>query len=123
MTRTFYLLISISLLISSCYYDNEEELYPSVVCNTQNVSYKSDIQPILTSKCLLCHSNASAPSIGNNIMLEGYNNLKVYVNNNKLLGSVMHSNGFSPMPKGGSKLVDCDLQKIESWINAGSPDN
>ena len=53
--------------------------------------------------------------------LEGYAKLKSYVDNGKLLGSIKHSPGFSPMPKGQAKLVDCDIEKIEAWVAAGAP--
>ena len=123
MTKISFFCALISFCCMSCYYDNEEELYPATTCNAENISYNSDVLPILNSKCLTCHNTVSAPSIGNNINMEGYNNLKVYINNNKFIGAIRHSNGFSPMPKGSSKLPACEILKIESWVNAGSPEN
>ena len=50
------------LLLQSCYYDSVEELYPNPVeCDTTNVSYATDVWPIIESNCVVCHSGA-APS-------------------------------------------------------------
>lgn len=121
LTLFFALVVLVSF--QACYYDNEEELYPNITCNTDNIKYSSDINAILTTRCLSCHNAASASSIGAGINLEGYNNLKVWIDNNRFMGAIRHSAGFSPMPKGGSKLPDCELKKIESWANAGFPNN
>ena len=107
-------------LFSSCYYDSEEDLYPATECLTTNVSFSADIVPILNNSCIGCHS-ASA-NLGN-ISLEGYNAVKVHVQNGKLLGSVKHLSGFSAMPQGAPKLESCKILKMEAWINAGSPNN
>ena len=83
---------------TGCYYDVEETLYPSTgPCITADLSYKTDIVPILDNSCMVCHSNAA--NLGN-VSLEGYDNLKVYVTNGKLLGSIKHESGYSAMPAG-----------------------
>ncbi|MEE4178386.1 MAG: cytochrome c [Bacteroides sp.] len=107
------------LLFSGCYYDSEEYLYPgNTPCDTENVTYQGFVAGLMQSHCNSCH-NASNPS--GNVMTDTYNNLMVIVNNGKLNGAINHLSGFSPMPKGGNKLPDCDLQKIAAWIEAGSP--
>ena len=110
------------VILSSCYYDNEEELYPPVTCETTNMSLQSDIAPILNQNCYRCHSTANSPS-NSGINLEEYNELIKYVNNGELLGAIKHESGFSPMPKDGGKLSNCDIAKIESWVLAGALDN
>jgi mono/diheme cytochrome c family protein len=76
--------------------------------------------PLLQSNCNGCHSQAA---LSGGVNLEGHNRVKIFADNGRLLGAVSHAAGFSPMPKGGSKLPDCEINKIKSWINAGSPDN
>ena len=107
-------------VLASCYYDSEENLYPPVDCVTTGISFSSDVAPILDASCNACHS-ASANLGG--INLEGYNSVKQYVQNGKLIGSIRHQSGFSAMPQGAPKLESCKILKIESWINAGSPNN
>lgn len=106
---------------SSCYYDKEEELYPPVTqCDTSGVGYQATIVPLMKSYCNACH-NSSSPSGG--IATDNYQGLKVIALNGKLYGSIAHLSGYSPMPKGGNKLSDCDIKKVKVWIDAGSPEN
>lgn len=104
----------------SCTSHNEEELYPDQPCDTLQVTYSSSIVPIINLHCLACHS-AVAPSSG--IPLEGYDHLKAMVDAERLVGSVRHVSGFSAMPQNAPKLPECDLDKIEIWVNQGAPDN
>lgn len=120
-----YLLIFplIIIFISSCYYDNEEDLYPVLNndCDTTYVSFTPIISNILQNNCLSCHSNATAASSGNNIKLENYTDV---VNRaDAFLGSIRHDTPYSPMPKNGGKLNTCILLQVEKWIDNGTPEN
>jgi hypothetical protein len=107
--------------LSACYYDKEDELYPaSGGCDTTNVTYAATMAPLMQTHCNSCHSAGAASG---NIVTATYEGLKSIAINGKLYGSISHSPGFSAMPKGGNKLPDCDLKKINAWINAGSPNN
>ena len=114
------LLLVFTLGLSACYYDVEEEIYPEKECDTDSVSYQADIVPVLMDNCFVCHS-AQARQGG--IILEGYDQVKEKVNSGQLLGAIRHDPGFSPMPQGGAKLPECTIQKIESWIADGAPNN
>jgi hypothetical protein len=118
-----YLIISIlaaSTIFGSCYYDVEEELYPTLECSTNGVTYSGVVEPIIKSKCYKCHDAANN---NGNITLEGYANLKQYVDSGQLLGAIKHLSGFSAMPKNEAKLIDCNIQKIEAWVNEGALQN
>lgn len=104
----------------SCYYDTEEELYPTIECSTTDMSYQADILPIFQNNCYQCHDAAN--NFGG-ITLEGFEQVKNYVNNNQLLGVIKHEAGFSPMPKNTAKLLDCEIEKIEAWISDGALNN
>jgi mono/diheme cytochrome c family protein len=120
------LLSTFAVVLGSCYYDNEEELYPQpVACDTTNVTYAGTVNPILDQECLSCHSGG-APSAG--IRLETYDDIAAAAaipegTFGSLLGVIKHSIGNSPMPKGGNKLSDCKIQQIEKWINEGALNN
>lgn len=109
----------------SCYYDKEEELYPPTGCDTTSITYSSTVQPILDNRCYGCHANAVANVAGAGLSFEGHPNLKQYLDSNqdRFLGAIEHSPGYSPMPKGGSILPDCDLQNIRLWVEQGYPNN
>lgn len=112
--------------LSSCYYDNEEELYEhvqTIQCDTTNVTYSATIKPIMQENCNSCH-NQAGPSGG--VATDTYAGLQAITAaglNDKLWGAVAHVNGFSPMPQGGNKLSDCNLAKIRVWINGGALNN
>lgn len=123
--KNIVLLLSVSLfalLVSTtgCYYDKEEILYPQSVCDTSNVTYSSSVVPILVSNCTSCHAG-NTPSAG--IKLDAYADVKIQVTNGKLWGSVSHAPNFSPMPKNGAKMSNCNFGKIKKWIDAGALNN
>jgi len=108
------------LALAGCYYDVEEELYPDTGCDTAQISFAADVLPIIENRCYKCHDAAS--NFGN-VTLEGYDNLLVYANNGKLLGVIRREPGYSPMPKNEPPLLECEIAKIEAWIQAGAPNN
>lgn len=114
------LLFGTLVFFASCYYDNEETLYPPTECMTENMSYQADIIPILESNCYVCHS--AAANLGN-ITLEGYSEVKKYVDSGQLMGAINHEQGFFFMPKDAPQLNECTIEKIEAWISDGAPDN
>lgn len=122
MKRFLSGLIAASAILTAggCYYDVEEDLYGPVICTTENQSYVHDVVPIIQNNCYVCH--AQGVNLGN-VTLEGYNSLKVYVDNGKLVGVINHSSGFPQMPQGASKLSDCNISKIEAWIDQGALNN
>ena len=111
---------------SSCYYDNEEYLYPATAdCNTDNMSYANDVWPVISSSCTGCHGGAN-PSGG--IKLENYTDVSgagaIQAGNyGSLYGAISHASGNSPMPKNSNKLPDCTISKIKAWIDQGMQDN
>jgi hypothetical protein len=125
--RFFSLLISVFALImgsaflSSCYYDNEEYLYPpggQVACDTLSPTYALSIAPIFASNCNGCHGSAS-PS--GNVITDNYADLNAKYD--KIWLSINHLPGASAMPQGGGKLSDCDISKIRQWNNLGRHNN
>lgn len=126
INKSFQGLLLISILIlsislNSCYYDNEEELYPEgYACDTTNITYATVVAPILTDYCIGCHSG-NAPSAG--ITLDNYTDLQTVINSGQFRGSINHESNFSAMPKNSPKLSDCNLAKINKWLDSGAPNN
>lgn len=100
--------------------ENEECDPDAGGCNTDNVSFANDLQPVLTNTCVGCHSGA-APSGG--ISLNSYTGVKQVVDNGRLLGAINWEAGFSSMPQGGDQLSDCVIDQFTAWINDGAPNN
>jgi cytochrome c5 len=90
------------------------------VCDTTAVKFALFVQPLVQNKCQGCHG-ATNPSGG--IALSNYTEIKASVNTGKFWGSIKYLQGFSPMPKGGSQLSTCELDKINAWIKRGALNN
>ncbi len=119
----FILFLYIGFLSQSCYYDNQEELYQHVQqenCVATSATFAADITPILTSHCIRCHRNGREDG---GVNLEGYNNVKPYVDDNSLYGTTNHEAGFSVMPTSGVKIPFCEIEKMRLWIEAGALNN
>jgi hypothetical protein len=111
------------MMLSSCYYDNEEDLYQFITdppCDTVNVSYAQTILPVLQTHCYSCHD---AGTKSGNVDLETFSALKQVAGDGRLYGSIAHLEGFSAMPKGGNSLADCAIKQTKAWIDSGSPQN
>jgi hypothetical protein len=100
----------------SCYYDNEEALYPEFnpECDTITVTYSGTIQPMLANNCLTCHNNAAT---GGSILLNSYGQVVAYAP--RITGAIKHQGSFSPMPKDSPKLKDCLIAQWDIWVNKG----
>lgn len=118
--KNVILFFAAAFLLTSCDYDVAEELYPIDECQTEDLSYSMDIIPIIDANCYRCHDMQT--NLGN-ITLEGYDNIKVYVDNGKLLGAIKRESGFSAMPQDTDKIDQCLINKIEQWILDGAENN
>jgi hypothetical protein len=108
------------LFFVSCYYDNEEALYPTLsnACDTTNVTYNGTIAPILSSYCTTCHSG-SVPSGG--ISLTSFSAVQT-VASSGLLMNALTGNGVPVMPVSGT-LPACKLSQFQIWIRNGILNN
>lgn len=126
----FWALTVFTLLLSSCYYDNMEELYvkdPSdttAACDTLSVmSFATHIQPILSSQCSN-NNNSCHGALSTVLNLSDYAGVKGAADAGKLVGVITWASGFSQMPKGStSKIDECSIGKIKKWVAAGAPNN
>src|SRR5579883_1932293 len=105
--------VVVGLSVAGCYYDNQQDLYPSssnATCDTTGVTLSGTLMPILNANCnSQCHSSTLAPTLGNNIKLDTYTGIQPYAANGHLIGAITHSAGFYAMPLSGSPLTPCDI--------------
>lgn len=91
----------------------------TISCDTsQSITYTNSIKQIFDTYCVGCHN---ANNMGGGYALDSYAGCVNCANSGRLLGAIKWLSGFSPMPKGGSKLSNCNIAKIEKWINSGKP--
>lgn len=89
-------------------------------CNTANVSYAANIQPVIQNNCVGCHSGNAASG---GVRLSTHAEVKQVADNGRLFGAVSWQEGFVNMPFGGSQLPPCTIDQIEAWIAEGALDN
>ena len=119
------LFIIIVIFFASCYYDNEEALYPSynTKCDTANVTftrtiYSGTIAPLLSNNCTSCHSGG-APS--GSISLTSYTSVQASAANGTLMNA-LKGTGVPAMPPSGS-LTACKITQVRIWIKNGILNN
>jgi hypothetical protein len=109
--------------LNACTKQNEETLMQESgiqPCDSSNMSYATDIQPILEFNCVSCH-NSSISNLG--VILTDYNDILIQVNNGNLINVIEHNPGYPQMPFGLPQLPTCTINKILAWVNRGAPNN
>jgi hypothetical protein len=110
------LFLCLTLIITSCYYDNEEELYPVIDnnCDTTNITYAGTVKKMIDESCIGCHSSGT-------VVLTNYTQISSQAT--AILGSIKHEGGYKAMPQGAAKLSDCKINQFDIWITQGKPNN
>lgn len=106
----------LSIIVSSCYNDNKENIYskqPNYDCNTSGITFSNDITPIMENYCVSCHS-------GGNFDATDYNS--IVLNATDIVDRI-NATDDTRMPKNLPPLTDCEISKIEIWVTDGSPKN
>jgi hypothetical protein len=99
--------------------NNEFDLYGEVECDTLNLTWQTDIAEILEFNCVPCHGPNRSER---NVRHDSYTSELSYVNDGRLRGVINHLPGYPQMPKNSPKLPDCELEKINIWLDNGAPE-
>ena len=113
------LLFAMLVLIGFVACGDDEDLV-TMTCETDGLTYNSVVADILntsraTSSCHASNTNTTFP-------MGDYTEAFAAVGEGRIIGAINHESGFSQMPKGGTKLDDCTIDKLTSWINDGAPE-
>jgi len=111
-------------VLSFCTNDNEEDLYsntPVVECKSTNISYNTDVKPILDLNCAFsgCHGAQSASGGINLSSPESIQQISAEL----IINSINHAPNAYAMPPTGQKLSNCNIQLITNWLNEGAQNN
>lgn len=102
--------------LTGCYYDNEEDLYPSNGNGIGEVSYQQHIQPLMQQYC----ATAGCHVAGNSIPpLTNYDEVAVIAANGTLNQRVLIDR---TMPPAGPLSTDART-RIKIWLDAGYKNN
>ena len=90
-------------------------------CGGTTPTYTADIKPILDASCAKsgCHD---AITMQNGVNLSTYATASVISQQERFLGVIEHRAGFPQMPFDGPKLPDHQIQLLNCWVEAGSPE-
>jgi hypothetical protein len=125
ITAILFSTLLILILLSTCFYDSEEYLFPKInnQCDTNGTVHFTTVDTVLQSNCLGCHDKSSK------VNLDGYKYVYPYAKDfskNPLIpilqGVIRRHSGFKPMPP-DVVLDTCSIRKIEIWIEQGAIDN
>ena len=112
--NSLFVYILLLIIIQSCYYDNEEELYPNAsLCDTTNVDFTQVIQPIINTNCAI--SGCHVPGTGRKD-LSTYSGVKDIVDDGRLEKRVIVQGDMPP----SGPLSRCEVSLIETWIKNGA---
>lgn len=82
----------------------------------QDVSYATDIDPIMKTYCTACHTNNGTAPGDFNV----YADVKNAVDNKNLEVRVFDTQDMPPAPQ---TMQDQDKRKLKKWLDAGAPNN
>lgn len=111
--RLLLLMIAVMTIAASCGGDDE----PTDTCSTTGMTYTDDIATIVNTNCATsgCHSE-SAVSNGT-FPLTNYTEVSVLFRGANAFLSINHEGSVEPMPRGGEKMDQCLIDKIQAWAD------
>jgi hypothetical protein len=89
-------------------------------CDTTKYTFSGSVKKTIDLWCIGCHTTNNSSG---GFDLSNYQGVVNAIANNKLIGSIKHLSGYSPMPKNTAALSNCAIQSIQKWIDAGHLNN
>lgn len=110
-----FVLMGFIISISSCYNDNEEDIYikfnAGVSCDTTNITYDKNMKTFFNAKCASCHDGSQSACNLNN-----YNNAHNYaIQANSNLYTTVAGNSHK-----NCVLTACEDLQLKLWIENGA---
>lgn len=131
MKKAIIFIPVLAALVSGCYNDKYDKLYPvpavtTATCDTTSVSYARDIAPIISTNCAItgCH-NASGDAVTGNLDYTIFTVLKGDATQALLVNDIegTPTRGHNAMPLNLPSLGQCDINKLVAWVNQGAQNN
>jgi len=96
---------------TSCYNDNEEDIYILFSCDTVNVSYTENLKSLFDSRCVSCHNGSHSTCNLNNFDNAHSYAIKPETNLYTIVEGGTHKNQV---------LTDCEKNQLRLWISTGA---
>lgn len=125
MKKQFILLLIAALLVIA--YAVLRSSNTGAAPSNKNISYASDVRPILESRCAKCHMGefvSEGLDMGTyETLMAGSQNGPVIVPGSASDSLIIQKLLAGEMPKRGPKLTPVQIQILTDWINAGALNN
>lgn len=89
-------------------------------CDPTAFTFAATIQPMIDNYCTGCHSGSN-PDGG--LALVTYADISGSALDGSLMSSLTATNGYTLMPYLSNALVQCKIDQVQAWIDAGAPNN
>lgn len=84
------------------------------------ITFAGTILPLMENACQGCHSGANPDG---NLSLVSYSDISANALSGDMMNSLLGTNGFSLMPNNTTGIPQCNIDQIQTWIDAGAPQN
>lgn len=113
-----FIIFGIIVVTTGCENASEDDLINSN--EVKNITYETDIKPIISNNCIACHSKP--PKNGAPMPLITYNEVKDAVENRGLIDRISSTDANFLMPFGGQRLPTNIIKNVEQWKADGFPE-
>lgn len=131
--RLHVIALLLPTLLASCSHKPAPIAAPAIAdsntCDSVNITYKKDIQPVFNSNCYSCHGRLVTNNGEQGFDMEDSASLKQYllfdfrgdgIYGSKLYHCILHAQYALPMPP--AYVIDsCSRHKIKHWLSMGAP--
>ena len=120
--RYLFLLLFVIAIFSNCTYDTyQDDTYLDIdECNTVEVSYATDIVPLLDENCFSCHAEEDNYT---GLWLATYEHVSDKNTMTNILERIqLDANDVELMPPSGP-LNDCEIDIFKAWVEQGAQNN
>ena len=118
----------LAALASACTYQKGADgPTPCGVSAAAPATYAAVVRPIFEANCTRCHSQANYLNQGGGQNLDDFVTVQAYAHSGVLLRAIKWTDATPPevrMPRPtSSRLSECEVARVESWIAAGAAQN
>lgn len=93
---------------------------PQDTCQTQGITYKNFVEDLVSQQCRACHNSTQ---IAGGLKLTTYQDVNIIASNGSMIHAINGTEGYAKMPPAPApELKECDVKKLEAWINAAMPE-
>lgn len=126
MRKRHFALAAILLIfgLSSCTWNNIEDLNLNANCETDSVTYSGDISVIMKTYCTSADFGDCHQSATDQPDLTDHTGVFSQADNGRIEREVFDNNTMPPSDsKGPLTLSLCEQEQLKAWLDAGAPDN